>query len=111
VNKDESLLKREEAIALYEIYGPLLSKAAKKRFADYYYEDCSLSEIGELEGRSRAAIHASLRESVEKMRKLEEQLGWLSRREKTLGLLDGLKKHLEGDKEALEALKELSDAI
>ena len=61
-------------VILYDYYGELLTDSQKKYFEDYYFNDLSLSEIGENENVSRNAVHKQLKVSEEKLYSYEEKL-------------------------------------
>ena len=58
---------REYLIILYDYYGELLSDNQKKYFEEYYFDNLSLSEISENVGKSRNAIHKSIKTVEEKL--------------------------------------------
>ncbi|MBQ9124563.1 MAG: hypothetical protein IJY14_02615 [Acholeplasmatales bacterium] len=53
--------KREEIIALYDIYGNLLTDKQRNYFEDYYYSDLSISEIAENYSISRNGVFDQLK--------------------------------------------------
>lgn len=58
-------------INLYDIYGELLTEKQQEYFEDYYFNNLTLSEMGENYGVSRNAIHKQLKETEEKLNKYE----------------------------------------
>lgn len=58
--------KRDFLIILYDYYESLLNEKQREYFSLYYFDNLSLSEIGEELGVSRNAVHKSLK-SVEKL--------------------------------------------
>ena len=53
--------KREEIIALYDIYSNLLTEKQRNYFEDYYYSDLSISEIAENYSISRNGVFDQLK--------------------------------------------------
>lgn len=53
--------KREEIIALYDIYGNLLTEKQRNYFEDYYYLDLSISEIADNYSISRNGVFDQLK--------------------------------------------------
>ena len=80
MSKKDLLSDREETIALFEIYKPLLSNESVRRFEEYYYDDLSLTEICELENVSRSAIHDALKKTLKKLLFYEGKLEILKKR-------------------------------
>ena len=82
--------------ALFDMYGALLTEKQQSCLSMYLLEDYSLSEIGEVLGISRQAVHDTLHRSEQIMENFETRLGLISRQEaerKTLaGIYDGLRK-------------------
>lgn len=59
---------------LYDYYKELLTDKQQKYFEDYYFNDLSLSEIGENYDVSRNAIHKQLKEICDKLEDYEVKL-------------------------------------
>ena len=66
--------KRIYLIALYDLYGNLLTDKQKTYFEEYYFDNLSLSEMSEIYEVSRSAISKSLNEISTKLENLEEKL-------------------------------------
>ena len=66
---------REYLIILYDYYGELLSEIQREYFELYYFDNLSLSEISENDGKSRNAIHKCIKSSSLKLYEYEEKLG------------------------------------
>ena len=64
----------EYLIILYDYYGELLSDLQRKYFELYYFDNLSLSEIGENDEKSRNAIHKCIKSSVSKLYEYEDKL-------------------------------------
>ena len=58
------LEKREEVIALYDIYNELLTDKQKMYFEEYYYCDMTLQEIASLHNISRNAVFDQLKKTI-----------------------------------------------
>lgn len=61
-------------IDLYDLYGELLTEKQQQYFEDYYYDNLTLSEISENYDVSRNAVHKQVKESLNKLEKLESIL-------------------------------------
>lgn len=64
---------------LYDLYGPLLSKAQQKVMEDYLLKDITISEIAENEGVSRQAVKDAVSKAEKKLKSYEDKLGFLKR--------------------------------
>lgn len=60
---------------LLDIYGNLLTDSQLEIMKDYYECNLSLSEISELRNISRTAVSDALKQSKEKLDKIDEKLG------------------------------------
>lgn len=111
--KDDLLSSREEVTDLYDIYKPLIAEAAIRRFEEYYFDDLSLSEIAEIEGVSRSAIHEALSKTVEKLFSYEKKMKLLAKKQKLASLLEAYKlASINQESHKAEALwKEINDAL
>ena len=58
---------REYLVILYDFYGELLSDILRDYFEEYYFDNLSLSEISENDGKSRNAIHKCIKSSCNKL--------------------------------------------
>jgi predicted DNA-binding protein YlxM (UPF0122 family) len=106
---EDVLLAREEALRLYDKYGPLLTEREEALFRYYYSYDLSLGEIAENEKISRAAVSDSLNKSLTKLREYEDKLHLVAKGEKSERLLATLEKGTAEEKG--KALKELSELL
>ena len=66
--------KQDKLILLFDYYGDLLSESQKNYFESYYFDNLSLSEIGENYNVSRNAISKELKLATEKLNNFEEKL-------------------------------------
>ena len=78
---------REYLVILYDYYGELLNEMQRKCFEDYYFDNLSLAEISENDGKSRNAIHKQIKEVEEKLNYFEEKLNLLEKNRKISNLL------------------------
>lgn len=65
---------REYLIILYDYYGELFNDNQKKYFELYYFDNLSLSEISEVENKSRNAIHKLIKGVCNKLYEYEDIL-------------------------------------
>ena len=93
---------REYLIILYDYYGELLSEIQREYFEEYYFDNLSLSEISENDGKSRNAIHKCIKSSSSKLYEYEEKLKLYEKRKKLDSIIDKIK-----DKEIKKILEEL----
>ena len=59
---------------LFEIYGDLLTENENESFKEHYHEDLSLSEIAEEKNISRAAVHKTVNNVIDKLNYYESIL-------------------------------------
>ena len=64
---------------LFDLYGPLLSKAQREVMEDYLLKDLTISEIAENEGVSRQAVKDAVSKAEKKLKEYENKLGFLKR--------------------------------
>lgn len=64
-----------EIVLLYDYYGDLLTERQKECFELRYYQDLSLSEIGEELGISRQGVHDNLSRAEALLREMEIKTG------------------------------------
>ena len=88
--------EKERIIALYNLYGNLLSETSRYNFEDYYLNNLSLSEIAENSEVSRTAIHKSIKATETKLNYYEDKLKIYEKKNKLLEILD--KSNLDQDK-------------
>ena len=93
---------REYLVILYDYYGELLSEIQKEYFEQYYFDNLSLSEISENDGKSRNAVHKCIKSSSMKLYEYEEKLKLYEKRCKLESILDKL-----DDNDLKEELREL----
>ena len=88
-------------INLYDIYGSLLTEKQQYYFEEYYFSNLSLSEISDNDDISRNAIYKHIKDSIEKLEKLEQELKINEKNNKILEFANKL------DDKLKEELKEL----
>lgn len=64
---------------LYDFYGEMLTERQQEIFEDYYLNDCSLGEIAEQLGISRAAVQDHLKRCEKTLTHLEDTLQLVNR--------------------------------
>jgi hypothetical protein len=87
--------------ALLDVYAPLLTERQREVCCLYYLNDYSLSEISELHGVSRQAIHDALVRSEQAMEEYESQFGLVRCSETRQRQLDELAAALSAVRESL----------
>lgn len=93
---------REYLIILYDYYGELLSEAQRECFEEYFFDNLSLSEISENDGKSRNAVHKCIKASCSKLYEYEDKLKLYEKKKKIDILIDKI-----DDNEIKRILKEL----
>ena len=93
---------REYLIILYDYYGELLNDIQREYFEMYYFDNLSLSEISENNGKSRNAVHKCIKSSSMKLYEYEDKLKLYEKRCKLESILDKV-----DDNVLKEELKEL----
>ncbi len=93
---------REYLIILYDYYGELLSDIQREYFEQYYFDNLSLSEISENDGKSRNAVHKCIKASELKLYDYEEKLKLFEKRKKLESIIDKI-----DNNDIKEVLKEL----
>ena len=66
--------ENEYLIILYDYYGELLNELQRNYFELYYFDNLSLSEIGENDSKSRNAIHKCIKSACSKLYEFEDKL-------------------------------------
>ena len=74
--------KQDKLILLFDYYGDLLSESQRNYFESYYFDNLSLSEIGENYNVSRNAVSKDLKLATEKLNNYEDKLKIISRDDK-----------------------------
>ena len=79
---------REYLVILYDYYGELLIEMQRKYFEDYYFDNLSLAEISENDGKSRNAIHKCIKSSCNKLYEFEDKLRLYEKKKKLYNIID-----------------------
>ena len=94
--------KREELIALYDLYGNLLTDKQRSYFEDYYFMDLSITEIAENYGISRNGVFDQLKRVNKLLEEYEEKLDLLAKYNK----IESLNIDEDNKNQVLSILKE-----
>ena len=81
-------MDRVELTNLFDIYESLLTDREKEIFKYYYYEDLSLSEIGENLNITRTGVFNTLKKVEEKLTQFEASLKLMNIKNTLKGLLE-----------------------
>lgn len=79
-----------EMALLYDYYGGMLTERQRICFDMRYNQDLSLGEIGEALGVSRQAVCDNLARTEEILRRMEENIGCVSRNQKSRKALQAI---------------------
>lgn len=89
------LKKLEEVCELLDLYGGLLTPRQRDVMELYYYEDFSLSEIGEVFEISRQAIFDAIKKAEKSLYQYEEKLGFFEKQERRKAQMSLVLKRIE----------------
>lgn len=81
-------MDRVKLICLFDVYETLLTDREKEIFKYYYYEDLSLSEIGENLNITRTGVFNTLKKVEEKLLQYEDNLKLMNIKNTLKGLLE-----------------------
>lgn len=81
-------MNRVELTNLFDIYESLLTDREKEIFKYYYYEDLSLSEIGENLNITRTGVFNTIKKVEEKLTQFEASLKLMNIKNTLTSLLD-----------------------
>ena len=90
--------KNLEFIALYEIYGGMLTVRMKDIFEQYYYSDLSLREIAANNNISYQAVNDSIKKSEKQLLEYEKNIKALEMKQDILHLIENSNNLKEIDK-------------
>ena len=68
-----------EVTLLFDTYGGMLTEKQREYMDMRYNQDMSLSEIGQVQGVSRQAVHDNLSRTEALLRRMEENIGSVKR--------------------------------
>lgn len=83
--------KQDKLILLFDYYGDLLSESQKNYFESYYFDNLTLSEIGENFDVSRNAVSKDLKLASEKLNNFEEKLRLVEKDDKLRKIVSKMK--------------------
>lgn len=95
------IVKREELISLFDIYGELLTTKQREYFEAYYFDDLSLGEIALDANVSRNAVFDMLKKTEAILDKYEEKLKIHQKNIKILSIIE------KNSNSALEEIKQV----
>ena len=98
------LAKRAWINTLFDYYGGLLTQRQQSIITWYYGDDLSLSEIALSLGISRTAVSDALKQSVEKMMLVDEQLHLIETEQKLIAWIQSLAVPLDEKKKMISEL-------
>lgn len=84
-------------LALYELYGNLLTDVQREVFRAYYACDLSLAEIAEERGGSRQSVADALKKARKELEETERRLGFYARGEKLKVVLGDMRARGAGE--------------
>lgn len=89
--KIQNNLSHTDICLLLDFYSGLLTGRQRDLLTLYYDDDLSLSEIAEIDGTSRQAVHSVIRRGVERLTEIEASLALVGQHRELNRLLDELK--------------------
>ncbi|NLV98327.1 MAG: hypothetical protein GX034_00830 [Clostridiaceae bacterium] len=93
-----------------DFYTGLLTGRQRDLLTLYYSDDLSLSEIAEIDGTSRQAVHSVIRRGVERLAEIEASLALVGQYRELNSLLDEIKLKVKNNNyDNLELLLEQLD--
>lgn len=105
--------KNERVNALFEFYGPLLTKKQHSYLQMYYGDDYSLGEIAEEFKVSRQAVYDNIKRTVKILQGYEDKMHLLKEFDQRNAELDELtsyvKEHYQNDQKLLNLVKRLNE--
>lgn len=75
--EDEETLSRFHIISLYDAYSKMLTIKQQNYFRLYYFQDLSLTEIGDRYGITRQAVLDVLKKTSIELQDFEQKLGFV----------------------------------
>ncbi len=91
----DPLQRRSEMGALFDLYGALLTDSQREIVELYHGDDLSLSEIADMKGVTRQAVHDSLVRAEEALREFEKVLGLRAAKERRKRLAGEIREILD----------------
>lgn len=87
---------------LIDIYGTLLTSKQLEIISNYYFDNLSLSEIGDNYGISRQAVKCSIDQSLVSLEDYEKKLGIINKRDRLIETLSTIVDNCQDDNLANE---------
>lgn len=101
----DTLAARGRNLALFERYGPLLTKHQQEVLDLSLRSDWSLAEIADHQGTSRAAVHDIVKRSTDALEEYERRLGLLAESVRRRRKVASLERELTGLKQRVAELE------
>lgn len=97
VIKTQDNLSHTDVCLLMDFYSGLLTKRQRDLLTLYYNDDLSLSEIAEIDGTSRQAVHSVIRRGVERLVEIETSLKLVCQHRELNNILNEVKLNVENN--------------
>ena len=97
VIKTQDNLSHTDVCLLMDFYSGLLTKRQRDLLTLYYNDDLSLSEIAEIDGTSRQAVHSVIRRGVERLVEIETSLKLVCQHDELNNILNQVKLNVENN--------------
>lgn len=81
----------EHITLLIDFYGELLTEKQKNYLVDYYFNDLTLSEIGEENSISKNAVYDSITKAIKELNNYEEKLNLIKSYQTRIVLYESIK--------------------
>lgn len=98
---DENL----KIVRLIDVYGSTLTDKQFSIISSYYFDNLTLSEIGENLGISRQAVSDSISQSLKAMSILEEKLGIISEYDKMFSEVEEFSKGIDDSNRLMQIIE------
>ncbi len=95
--KTQDNLSHTDVCLLMDFYSGLLTKRQRDLLTLYYNDDLSLSEIAEIDGTSRQAVHSVIRRGVERLVEIETSLKLVCQHDELNNILNQVKLNVENN--------------
>ena len=95
--KTQDNLSHTDVCLLMDFYSGLLTKRQRDLLTLYYNDDLSLSEIAEIDGTSRQAVHSVIRRGVERLVEIETSLKLVCQHRELNNILNEIKLNVENN--------------
>ena len=95
--KTQDNLSHTDVCLLMDFYSGLLTERQRDLLTLYYNDDLSLSEIAEIDGTSRQAVHSVIRRGVERLVEIETSLKLVCQHRELNNILNEVKLNVENN--------------